>query len=251
MPNTPSPTLDNLAALHTQEECVRSLSFGQIASDPKLAFQLDAVEASITVFFHFATQRPDETLDVRTIQHLGIRLCNSATSSFKLLMSGYYQPAAAGLRDLLETGLLLDYLSTDPKLVAAWRDAATWKEREQFEPKHVRKALDRRDGFSEKKREEHYRTLSTFATHPHPKGFQLLRRSDSTLAELAPFHDPKLLSALLHEASMDSLHSAEKFLQHFEMRTPDDRATQAGFSEIVRGWSAGTPYPSRVRPANR
>jgi hypothetical protein len=244
MPNATPTMLDNLAALHAQEERVRSLSFDQIASDPKLAFQVDAVGVSITVFFHFVTQRPDETLDVRTIQHLGIRLCNSATSSFKLLLSGYYQPAAAGLRDLLETGLLLDYLSTDPRLITAWREAGSRKEREQFEPKRVRTALDERDGFSERKREEHYRVLSTFATHPHPKGFLLIRKSGSTLAELAPFHDSTLLSALLHEAALDSLHSAEKFLQHFEMRTPDDKATHSAFSEVVRGWSVGPPYPS-------
>jgi hypothetical protein len=238
-------TLQNLSALHAEEERIRSISFQQVADNPKLAFQLEAIAASITVFVHFVNERPDETIDVRTVQHLGIRLCNSATSAFKLLMSGYYQPAAAQIRDLLETGFLLDYLSTDLKLITAWRETDDWKERDKlFGPKHVRRALDRRDGSTEGKRAEHYSELSTYAMHPNPKGFLLLRKSGSTLAGLAPFHDVEMLSALLHEESKDGLHAAEKFLTHFDIRTKADEATKSGFSEIVARWMAGPPYTS-------
>src|SRR5262249_44734450 len=158
----------NLIRLHAEEERIRHVSLDQVASEPELPLHIEAIEASLTVFLHFATNWPSDDIDKRTIQHLGLRLCNTTTGSFKLAMAGNHQGAAMLARDLIETGLLLDLLRTKPHLIAVWREAETRRERDPFQPVKVREALDERDGFTEKNREKHYRVLSTYAAHPHP-----------------------------------------------------------------------------------
>jgi hypothetical protein len=153
----------------------------------------------------------------------------------KLLLAGYYQNAASHLRDVLETAFLLAYLRTDPQLIAKWREVELRKERREFEPVHVRTALDERDGFKEQKRAEHYRTLSTFA-HPNPKAFILLRPTGSKLAKPGPFHDAGLLKALLEEMGKVFVPALASYLPYFTARTSIDEATREHFFAEADKW---------------
>ena len=80
-------------------------------------------------------------------------------ASFKLVMSGYYLPATAQIRDLFETGQLLDFLGTDASLIAMyWREADDRKAREQFRAKEMcGPCSTKRDGFQQGQRATRYR----------------------------------------------------------------------------------------------
>lgn len=229
---------ENLLTLHEMEESVRSKSLEQIKNDEGLRFQLRALETSMTVFLHFATKRIASDQDNLAIQHLGLRLLESAAASLKLVLAGYYRAAAGQARDLLETGFLLDYLHEHPSQIEVWRKAESSRDRGPFEPRNVRSALDKRDGFVEKKREEHYRVLSRYATHPHPKGFLL--HSANTAAPT----DDELLKGLINESAMDALLAAEQFVKHFAMLTPEDLATRDGLREMTKQWSQRLEFPA-------
>jgi hypothetical protein len=183
----------------------------------------------------FDSVRLTDDLDLLTIQHLGLRLFNGGAAALKLLLAGYYQNAASHLRDVLETAFLLAYLRTDPQLIAKWREVELRKERREFEPVHVRTALDERDGFKEQKRAEHYRTLSTFA-HPNPKAFILLRPTGSKLAKPGPFHDAGLLKALLEEMGKVFVPALASYLPYFTARTSIDEATREHFFAEADKW---------------
>lgn len=232
------PLLENLMALHREEERIRSLSVVQIESDSALQFQIEAIETSMTVLIHFSSRHPTTDHDLLAIQELGCRLNTTLPSALKLVLSGYYLSAAAQARDLIETGQVLDYLSTDRRLIAKWRTAEEYKDRKPFEPKEVRKALDKRDGNKERKRAAHYRDLSTYATHPHPKATLLLRRAGGGLTQGGPFHDDKLLFHILHEIGDSALLAAEAYLRHFSTLMAVDVATRALFLEVVGRWHA-------------
>jgi hypothetical protein len=61
--------------------------------------------------------------DELTLQLLGIRLFNAAGAALKLALSGYYQKGFDARRDILETGFLVDYLTTFPEKIAEWKAA--------------------------------------------------------------------------------------------------------------------------------
>jgi hypothetical protein len=228
--------------LHAEEERVRLESLKYIAGEPALQRHADVVEASMTALEHFSAGWLTDDLDLLTIQHLGLELFNSGAAALRLMLSGYHQNAATHLRDVLETAFLLDYLRTDPQLIAKWRGAAEKKERRQFEPVHVRIALDARDGFKEQKRAQHYQALSTFA-HPNPKAFIMLRPTGSRWAKPGPFHDAGLLKALLEEMGKVFVLAVGNYLTYFEARTPIDRVTRAVFFAEVAKWRAGQGEP--------
>jgi hypothetical protein len=226
---------ENFLLLHSEEERVRLVSLDHIASDTTLHLHASLVEASMTALEHFSAGWLTDDLDLLTVQHLGLRLFNGGAAALKLLLAGYYQNAASHLRDVLETAFLLDYLGTDPQLVAKWREAESKKDRREFEPVHIRTALDARDGFTEQKRAEHYRRLSTLA-HPNPKAFVLLRPTGSKLANPGPFHDAGLLKALLEEMGKVFIPATVNYLHYFSSRTPIDQATRDGFFAVANNW---------------
>ena len=200
---------------------------------------------------HFSLRWSSEDRDVITIQELGVRLCSSAACSFKLVLSGYYLSAIAQLRDLFETGQLLDFLGP-MQLNCMRREADSWKVREQFEPRNVRAVLDKRDGLEHGQRAKRYRAMSTYGTHPHPKATLLLRTSGSSLTQPAPFFDSKRLAAVLDETSTNSLYAGEQLLTHFKSRNAEDDATRSAFDIRSRlacrlATIGSSPRPSRVQ----
>ena len=104
------------------------------------------------------------------------------------------------LRDILETVFLLDRFTSDWPAVARWRLASVKQRWDEFAPVKIRQHLDRRDGFTEKKRDAAYRLLSTLAARPSVEGVAMLR-PDGRNAHLGPFLDTSILEPLLAEMS--------------------------------------------------
>jgi hypothetical protein len=78
-------------------------------------------------------------------------------------------------RDLLEVSFLLDYFGSNREHIAEWRACSESERNERFGAFRIRTTLDDRDGFTERKREEHYKLLCTLGAHASYPGFELLR----------------------------------------------------------------------------
>jgi hypothetical protein len=182
---------ENLVSLHTHEEKIRADSLDLIEKDKSLSDHSEMVHGSMAIIYALAHDHSNLTDDELTIQYLGLRLFNSAASSLKLALSGYYQPAFALVRDVLENTALLDYMRTSPEQIARWK-ASNKKERiEKFGPAAVRTALNRRDQFQGDKRKEMYDLLSEYAAHATAPGFQML--APEGLGKIGPFLSEKYL----------------------------------------------------------
>jgi hypothetical protein len=97
--------------------------------------------------------RPDYTLNPTTRGPTnGVQFTAGAVQS---LMAGYYQNSVMLQRDLLEVSFLLDYFCSNKTSIVEWRGCTESERNKKFGAYKVRTALDDRDGFTERKREEH------------------------------------------------------------------------------------------------
>jgi hypothetical protein len=187
----------NLRSLRDYEDKLRGEALAIIATDPLLQEQMWLIEAGMDAVMAFTKDHKFLTDDELTLQYLGIRLFNDAASSIRLGLSGYYQVAFLLVRDVLEVGFLLDYFRTWPEKIIEWKKADQKTLMKQFRPFHIRDALDRRDGFKEKKREAAYKQLSEFAGHATYRGFQITKKDG--LGEIGPFLNKQHIEAWLEE----------------------------------------------------
>lgn len=165
--------IQNLRSLKDYEEKLREQSLAIIAEDPGLKEQMWMIEGGMDVVMGFTKEHKKLSDDELTIQYLGIRLFNDAAASVRLGLSGYYQLAFLLVRDILEVGFLLDFFRTSPGKIREWKDADQKALMKSFRPFQIRDALDRRDGFKEKKREIAYKQLSNYAGHATYRGFRI------------------------------------------------------------------------------
>ena len=145
--------------------------------------------------FTKAHEKPSD--DELTIQWLGIRLFNTCASSLKLMLAAYYQSSVMLLRDLLETGFLIDYFGIDRTKIRAWRQSTEKQRTETFSPFKVREGLDKHNNLTGKQRAKVYKVMCNYGTHPTPEGFLLVSLKGS--GEIGPFFDHKFLKAVLEE----------------------------------------------------
>lgn len=225
---------ENLISLHKHEETIRADSLRLIEAQQNLSDHLAAIHGSMAIIYALAHDHANATDDELTVQYLGLRLFNSATSSLKLGLSGYYQSAFALVRDVLETAALLDYLHTNRSQIAVWKASDKKQRIEQFGPGAVRNALNSRDQFSGNKRKEKYDRLSEYASHATASGFQLL--APEGLGQIGPFLSEKYLKAWLEETARLLVHGATIFMGHFENVEPPLLLEKADFLEHVQRW---------------
>lgn len=140
-----------------------------------------------------------------TFQLLAIRLFNVGGSTLATGLAGYYQAAFQLLRDALELVNLLDLFRIDSGAVGRWVAVADKKSGKEFEPFHVRTALEKHPDFVGQRRDHLYATYSNVALHPSYKGFQLIAPENSP--KLGPFFDAKLLTALLEDLAAHLSHA--------------------------------------------
>ena len=192
-------SLQNLHTLHGEEEKLRERSLVVINQRADLRDHVAIVAEAMDVIWAFSHDHTRENEDELTLQFFGIRLFNAAAASIKLALSGYYQKAFDQVRDVIETGFLVDYLISHPSEIPVWRAADKKTRKNRFGPDAIRRALDKRDGYTGEKRKMIYDLISEAASHPSFKGFALLASTDTNLGEMGPFFDETKLTAWLQE----------------------------------------------------
>ena len=196
MPSTNVP--ENLCSLHAEEENLRQKAEALIEKHDGLALHLSVVERAMDLA-DILRQLPTEDEDLKVIQFLGMRTFNAFGASVKLALSGYVQNSALIMRDILETVFLLDLFKGDRTLIEPWRLADRKKRMKNFSPVRVRDALDTRDGFEGKKREEVYKMFSELAGHPTMKSVAMMRPQKDGDAVIGPYMEETALEAVLSE----------------------------------------------------
>ncbi len=204
----------NLESLHKQEEELRTKSVLEINADQNLNDQLVIIQESLNMIFDVTKSYKTEDNIELTIQYIGARLFNSIGTAIKLMLSGYYQSSVMFQRDIVEIGFLLDYFLSDKSKIEEWIKSSRKERMDKFSPVTVRKALDNRDGFQEKKRQKIYKLMSEVATHPTYAGFKLLAPDGKV--HLGPFFDAKYLRHLIHELALRVSNFTVIYISHFE-----------------------------------
>jgi hypothetical protein len=192
--------LENLLGIYSEEERIRNISLELIHNSDHHSKYLEIIYISLDTIFSLNQIYNTEDQDELCLQYLGIRIFNSVSSIIKLLLSGYYQNAFMIMRDILETGFLIDYFTIDKTLIKNWRTSTEKERKEAFKPFVIREALDKRDGFKTKKRYKIYSIYSEYASHPSFQGSKLITKDG--LGVIGPFNDTKLLKAGFEDLSM-------------------------------------------------
>lgn len=226
---------ENLATLHAGEEQLWAQAVELIENDTDLSAHIDLAERAMNLIQYFVREHVAVDSDQEAIQLLGIRLFNGFGSAFRLMMAGYYQPAAMIRRDLLETVFLIAYLHLHPKKILTWRTADEKTRMKEFAPARIRIALDEHQGLIVKKREAAYKLFCELAAHPTYKGFQMLAPGGLG-ARVGPFLDEPRLKALLEEHAKLAIQAAEAFTVFFPTVTLADIENKLRFMEVSSEW---------------
>jgi hypothetical protein len=125
------------------------------------------------------------------------RVFNTTGACLKLVRAGYFQPAFAMVRDILEIEFLADLFVRDREHLRRWIAVDARVRKKEFKQVIIRDALDKLDGHAKKKRAEAYALLSTHATHVDLDGFQII--SPDSMTQIGPFPSEKILEALFQE----------------------------------------------------
>jgi hypothetical protein len=198
MSNEPYVDLDNLTSTHKHEEDLRIQSLALIRDNPEWRGRLILIERALALIFAFTHDYSNQSDDELTIQLFGIRLFNTGASALKLSLSGYSQQGLSLIRDIIEVGFLLDYFRSWPGKISEWKVSTDSERMKKFSPKHIRAALDKRDGNVERKRAAVYGVLSKLASHATYDGFRM-NTKENTFVELGPFIHEKQMRAFLEE----------------------------------------------------
>lgn len=236
---------ENFNSLHEHEESLRAESIEVIKSSETFLVHATMIERAMNLIDYFVRQHKAENEDTKTIQLLGIRLFNGAASAMKLLLSGYYQTSALQQRDILETVFLLDYFRSHRKLIAEWRTGNDRTRRDKFSPASVRKALDKRDGFTERKREKAYKLLCELAVHPTYAGFRMLTSRPGGDVNSGPFFDSTSFKAVYEELVKHLAEAGSVFIQFFPENANKDYVMKISYMETQGQWAEkilGRPF---------
>ncbi len=226
---------ENLDNLHRHAEEIRAASKELIAAEQAAGDNIRIVYASLDVLFDITNVYDSHDDNELTVQFLGLRLFNTITSSVELLLAGYYQSAVILMRDLLETGYLLDYFTIDRDKIGQWKNCTNKERQRKFQPAKVRQALDRRDGFEERNREYIYQTVCEHAVHPTYMGNKLV--APDGLGLIGPFFDGRFLQALLKELAMRVPYFVLVYLVHFPNLPSEFKPIKDKFLADCTAWS--------------
>lgn len=225
-----------LLGLLEGEQAIRGKSLRIIAQDDDLILHLAVAEAAMDLI-DWLRKFPDDSDDGIAVTKLWMRVFNSIASSLSLMLSGYYQSSAMIMRDILETVFLLDYFSGDSSLVAKWRTSSAKDREASFKPYSVRVALDSRDGFTSRKREETYKMFCDLASHPSPKGLAMLHPTGMG-AVSGPFLDPATLRATASELGRLGVQVGTTVQLFLPKDWEPSIAAQAHMTQVGSNWLA-------------
>ena len=228
---------ENLRTLHAQEEFLRDRALDVVAADRRFELHVGVVENAMNLA-DLLRQVPTEDEDIKVIQVLGMRTFNAFGASLKLALSGYSQNSALIMRDILETVFLLSLFSGDRTLIARWRLADDKTRKRDFSPVAVRIALDGRDGFEGRKREEIYRMFCELAAHPTMKSAYMMRPQKDGDAVIGPFIAADSLEAVLSEMGRLAVQVGEVLDQFFPETWADVRPAREDYARGRLEWFA-------------
>ena len=226
---------ENFESLHKHEEELRTKSVLEINSDPNLKDQFDIIQDSLNMIFDITKSYKTSDKKELTIQYIGARFFNSIVTAIKLMLCGYYQSSVILQRDIVELGFLIDYFLSDKSKIEEWKNSSTKERMNKFSPAAVRKALDDRDGFQGKKRQEIYKLMSEVATHPTYAGFKLLAPKGKV--HLGPFFDAKYLMHLIHELALRVPNFTVIYIGHFENLPPKFLKIRIEYLVKIKEWA--------------
>jgi hypothetical protein len=227
---------ENFNLLHQGEEFLRGQNLEAIKASDDLLHHSEMVADSMDLIQYFAQQYHHRSGDQLVIQMLGIRLFNGAGTAMNNLLSGYYQSSVMLQRDLLEVSFLLDYLKSNPKLIAEWKACSESERNKKFGAFDIRKFLDDRDGFTGRKRAEHYKLLCNLGAHASYQGFQLLQPIPDGDIHCGPFFGETALKATISELAKISVGAATNFSVFFSSDSLTDLEVKLRVMEKQSLW---------------
>jgi len=195
---------ENLALLHRHEEKCRERALAIVGQNTDLQLHLQATEAAMEIADQLR-KVANEDEDFKFIRLFSMRIFNAFGSATALVMRGYGQGATMILRDVIETSFLIDYFASNPSELTRWRTCDDKTRRRDFSPFEIRKALDKRDGFIEGKRDAEYRLYSELAAHASTQSAAMLRPRPSDNAVSGPFIEATALDAVVSEMGKRAL----------------------------------------------
>ena len=228
---------ENLSLLHRGEEDIRVKAIALIEASEDMSLHVSMIETCMDMLQYVRENTSDMSEDQVIVALIGASVFNSMASALKLLLGGYYQASGLQIRYILESGWLLDYLRIDAKLVDEWKMTPEHKRQNVFRPAKIRDALDKRDGFTKKKREAHYKRLCVLCGHPSFAGFTMLRPELHADARMGPFLVTNLLEACIQELVSVSITAWQSFMCFFPPKTLSDCKARAAYLEKQNAWS--------------
>ena len=225
----------NLETLYKEEEEIKTKSILEINTKPQLKDSLDIIYDSLNLIYDLTTSYRNPNNDELIIQYIGIRLFNDAVTSFKLMLAGYYQISFNIQRDILEVGFLLDYFTLYPNKIQHWKQCTDSQRRKFYAPSKVRKALDKRDDFTQKKRENIYKDMCKYASHVSYPGIKLV--APNGLAKIGPFYNDKYLKSCIQELAMRVPYFTLIYSGLFNNLPPKFLKIKVAFLSSLNTWS--------------
>lgn len=223
---------ENMTRLNEGEEYICKRSIAAIEADEALLNHVELIEAVMDHIDFFA-KRDAVNLDQETIQLLGARIFNDLGSAYGQLTRGYYQLAAATLRDIMEIVFLWGWFDRDPAKITEWRESDDKKRRQIFAPVKVREFLDNFDNFKEGKRGPAYKLFCEYASHATWHGFALMRPTGGGQVVMGPFFDAPLMKAVLEEMAQLAAQAGNYFSGFFDKTGEDVQALEVWLRRYV------------------
>jgi hypothetical protein len=236
---------ENLGFLHSGEEVARVKSIDFIEGHEDLLQHVGMIEMIMDLLQFYRMDYAAKDENQLIVKLLGARIFNAQGAALKLILGGYYQAAGLQIRDILETAFLLDYFSTDDTLIQRWKLVSEKERTKEFGQAKIRQVLDDRDGFTEKRRMEHYKLLSSIAAHPTFAGFTMLRPTHGADAHMGPFYVPELLTSTIQELVKVSVAAWENFKWFFKPETIPQYRAMLRYLETSVEWIEVT-YEKRM-----
>lgn len=222
-------------SLYKWEEEIRTKSLLEINTEPELKDHLRIFYDSLNLLFNITIDYENPNDDELTIQYIGIRLFNDAVASFKLTLAGYYQISFSIQRDIVETGFLLDYFISYPDKIRHWKQCSNYQRQKFYAPAKIRKALDKRDGFTQNKREKIYKDMCQYASHVSYPGIKLV--APNGFAKIGPFFDKKYIKSCLQELAKYVPYFTLIYLRLFKTLPSTFLKTKVDFIAALKAWN--------------
>lgn len=199
MPRLNHVVPQNLKRLWAAEDEMMAWAATVVASEEYLRDHLELIEAYMDCVEMVRRSAPAGDRSVALVG-LFLRTFDASSYCVRSAMSGNYTGCAMYARDLLETQFLLSYLLDDVGRPEAWLSSDPKSSPDEYKPVVIRKYLDKRDGFVERKREQSYKMLSTLGAHPSPGGLELKRDGGKAIHN-GPLKQRDTLEQCIQEAA--------------------------------------------------